>query len=68
MSQTVIKVSGMSCGGCVKSITRALIALPGVTKAEVSLERARAVIDYDPGKVSQPTLVQAIEDAGFGAE
>jgi len=68
MNKTTIKISGMSCGGCVKSITRALTALPGVTKAEVSLEQAQAVIDYDPGKVSQPGLVQAIEDAGFGAE
>jgi copper chaperone len=61
------KVAGMTCGGCVKSLTRALTAVPGVAKAEVSLELGQAVIDFDPGKVSQARLTEAIEDAGFSA-
>jgi copper chaperone len=65
MNQATIRIEGMTCGGCVKSVTRALTALPGVPKAEVSLEKAQAVIDFDPAKVSQTQLVQAIEDAGF---
>jgi len=32
----------MSCGGCVKSVTNVLTALPGVAKAEVSLESKSA--------------------------
>jgi copper chaperone len=68
MNKTTIKITGMSCNGCVKSITRALTAQPGVATAEVSLERAEAVIDFDPGKTSRPQLAQAIEDAGFSAE
>jgi copper chaperone len=68
MNTTTIKIGGMSCGGCVKSITRALTALPGVTKAEVSLEQAEAVIDFDPGKMNRATLTEAIEAAGFEAE
>jgi copper chaperone len=67
MNKTTIKVGGMTCGGCVKSLTRALTALPGVTRAEVSLEQGQAVIDFDPGKVSQARLAEAIEDAGFAA-
>ena len=67
MKTTTIKIGGMSCDGCVKSITRALQAVPGVSKAEVSLERAEATIAFDPEKVAKPALVEAVEDAGFTA-
>jgi copper chaperone len=68
MKTTTIKIGGMSCDGCVKSITRALKAVPGVSSAEVSLERAEATIAFDPEKVAKPALVEAVEDAGFSAQ
>lgn len=68
LDSTTIKVSGMSCGGCVKSVSGALTALPGVAKAEVSLELAQAIVDFDPAQVTRASLVKAIEDAGFDAE
>jgi copper chaperone len=67
METTTIKVGGMSCGGCVKSVTAVLLALDGVAKAEVSLEQAQAVIEYDAAKLGLAQLTQAIEDAGFDA-
>jgi copper chaperone len=67
METLVLKVAGMSCGGCVKSVTGVLEALPGVSKADVSLERNEAVISYEAGKVSREQMVQAIDDAGFEA-
>ncbi|OHC63848.1 MAG: hypothetical protein A3H93_07945 [Rhodocyclales bacterium RIFCSPLOWO2_02_FULL_63_24] len=67
METTTIKVGGMSCGGCVKSVTGVLTALDGVAKAEVSLEQKQAVVEFDAAKVSRAQLAQAIEDAGFDA-
>ena len=67
METTTIKVGGMSCGGCVKSVTGVLTALDGVAKAEVSLEQKQAVVEFDAAKVSLAQLTQAIEDAGFDA-
>jgi len=67
METMILKVSGMSCGGCVKSVTGVLEALPGVARAEVSLEKAEAVISYEAGKVGREQMVQAIDDAGFEA-
>lgn len=67
METTTLKVGGMSCGGCVKSITGVLSALPGVSKAEVSLEQAQAVVEFDAAQVSREQLAAAIEDAGFDA-
>ncbi len=67
METTTIKVGGMSCGGCVKSITGVLTALDGVAKAEVSLEQKQAVVEFDAGKVTRDQLKAAVEDAGFDA-
>ena len=67
MDKTVLKVGGMSCQGCVKNVTGVLQGLDGVVKAEVSLEKGEARVDYDAAKVSKETLVGAVEDAGFDA-
>ncbi|MCK9389250.1 MAG: cation transporter [Sulfuritalea sp.] len=67
METTTIKVSGMSCGGCVKSVTGVLTALDGVIKAEVSLEQKQAVVEFDAAKVTRDQLKAVVEDAGFDA-
>ncbi len=67
METTTIKVGGMSCGGCVKSVTGVLTALDGVAKAEVSLDKGEAAVEFDAAKVTREQLAGAIEDAGFDA-
>jgi copper chaperone len=68
MENVVIKVGGMSCQGCVKNVTGALSATPGVTSVEVSLEQGEARVSYDPAKVSANALRTVIEDAGFDSD
>ena len=68
MENTVIKVGGMSCQGCVKNVTDVLKGMAGVASAEVSLDAAEAKLAYDPQIVSREALLGAIEDAGFDAE
>ena len=67
METTTIKVDGMSCGGCVKSVTGVLTALDGVARAEVSLEQKQAVVQFDAAKVTRDQLKGVIEEAGFEA-
>ncbi|OSI07495.1 mercuric transport family protein [Neisseria animaloris] len=62
-----IKIGGMTCGGCVKSVTKVLEALNGVTKAEVDLASSSAQVTFDPAKVQTAALIETIEDAGFDA-
>ena len=38
METLTLNIGGMTCGGCVKSVTRILENTEGVAKAEVSLE------------------------------
>ena len=57
----------MSCGGCVKSVTNVLTALPGVGKAEVTLLPGEAKVEFDPAQVTREAMARAIDDAGFEA-
>ena len=65
MQALALKVEGMSCGGCAKSVERALRALDGVTDVQVSLAEKSVKIEYDSQKQSVQTLTQTIEYAGF---
>ena len=67
METTIIKVAGMSCGGCVKSVTNVLQGLPGVGSASVSLEQGEATVEFESSKVTREALKNAIDDAGFEA-
>lgn len=65
METVTLKVNGMTCGGCVGSVTRVLKALPGVEAVDVQLAPGQATIRYDAAKVAVPKLRAAIEDAGY---
>jgi len=65
MTTATLNISGMTCGGCVRSVTKVIDALDGVVKSQVSLEEKRAVVDFDPGKLGVEQLKRAIEEAGY---
>jgi copper chaperone CopZ len=58
-----IKIEGMHCPNCVAAVKRELEALEGVSKVDVSLEEAQAIVDAEG--VSDDALQAAIEDIGF---
>jgi copper chaperone len=65
METTTLKIKGMTCGGCVASVRRVLEALDGVRRADVSLEKNEATVDFEPGRVKPDELETAVEDAGY---
>ncbi len=65
MSQTTLRITGMTCGHCVAAVTKALKSVPGVESAEVNLERKQGIVK---GTADTARLVQAIKDQGYGAE
>ena len=68
MKQTVLKIQGMSCGHCARTVTEALESVGGVKKAEVDLAGGRAVVDYEETQTSPGALVGAVMDEGYTAE
>ena len=65
METVELKVEGMDCEGCVKSVTRMLSGVPGVTSVDVSLAQARAQVTYDPAKASVADMKKAVQRAGY---
>lgn len=65
--ETVLRVQGMTCQGCVRSVTRVLQELPGVETVDVSLERGEAAVRHDAGRVPVEALRRAVQDAGFAS-
>ena len=65
METITMNVQGMSCGGCVASVTRVLKAVPGVAEATVTLQPGAAKVTFDPARTDVPALRAAITDAGF---
>jgi copper chaperone len=65
MEQAVINVEGMTCGGCVASVTKAIQRLDGVEQANVSLESNIASVIYDDTKTNEEAIKQAVRDAGY---
>lgn len=59
---TTYKVEGMTCGGCVKSLTAALReALPG---KQIAVELDGGLVQIE-GEHEAKAVEQAVEDAGF---
>jgi copper chaperone len=65
MENIALNVQGMTCGGCVASVTRVLKAVPGVSDVAVTLEPPVANVTFDPVRAQPAALRAAIEDAGF---
>ena len=62
--EKTIKIEGMMCGHCEMHVKKALEALEGVEKAEVSHETGTAVVTL-VAEVSDEVLKQAIVEAGY---
>lgn len=58
-------VSGMTCGGCSRAVTKKLAAIDGVTVKKVCHESGCAVVNYDPNKVRKEAIAAAINQGKF---
>ncbi|MBQ7625701.1 MAG: heavy-metal-associated domain-containing protein [Rhodocyclaceae bacterium] len=65
MTEITFGIEGMSCNGCVKTVTQALQSIAGVESAQVSLADARATVRFDDTRTQPDALHQAVQDAGF---
>ena len=65
MSETVLKVSGMSCGHCQKHVFDALMSLEGVEEVEVDLATGTVRVLHQPGNPGREAMAEAIAGAGY---
>lgn len=65
METTVLKVNGMSCEHCVKSITKAVSALPGVGSVKIDLNAKTVSVEHNPDQSPLDKIKAEIEDQGY---
>lgn len=63
MQSTILKVEGMSCGHCVKSVETALKNIGASGK--VDLASKSVSVEYDESKLNLDAIKEAIEDQGY---
>lgn len=66
MQTQILNVTGMTCGGCVSSVTKVLQSVAGVDEVKVSLAAGLATVQYDDSQATPAQLAAAVIGAGFG--
>ena len=62
---TTLKITGMTCQNCVRHVTQALEAVPGVSDARVDLGAGTAEVE---GDAPLESLVAALAEEGYTAQ
>ncbi len=60
-------VTGMTCSACSAHVEKAVGKLEGVEGVSVNLLGNNMLVDYDEARLSPAQVVQAVQDAGYGA-
>lgn len=61
----VFKVSGMSCGHCVRAVTAALQALDAAAQVEVDLAAGEVRVE---SRLSAAEVIAALHEEGYAAQ
>lgn len=67
LQMAVLAVEGMHCASCAALIEETLVEDLGVSRAEVDLGTARAVVVYDASRHTTDDLCNAVLAAGYSA-
>jgi len=65
IEKLALNVPGMTCPSCPFTVQKALKNLDGVFKAQADLQKKKAVVLYDPAKVSAAQIIKATTNAGY---
>ena len=61
-TEKTFAIQGMSCGGCVNSLTRVLKSVPGIEPLKIEVGKAHLRLDE---RATSQTVKEAVERAGF---
>ncbi len=65
MEKVTLKVDGMTCGHCVRSVEKALRSVEGVQLEQLAI--GSATVSFDPTRTTVGALIDAVSDAGYEA-
>ena len=67
MENTTLKLHGMSCASCARSIEEVISSVNGVNSCIVNFGAELATVEYDPRKTDVTTIQKAVDEAGYSA-
>ncbi|BAU15827.1 cation-transporting ATPase (plasmid) [Leptolyngbya sp. NIES-3755] len=67
METNTLKLQGMSCASCARSVEDAIRSVPGVAEVNVNFGAEQASLQYDPKRTNLEQIQSAIVDAGYGS-
>jgi P-type Cu+ transporter len=67
MENTTLKLHGMSCASCARSIEEAISSVNGVNECIVNFGAELATVKYDPRKTDITAIQKAVNEAGYSA-
>lgn len=68
MKKITLKIEGMHCASCPIMIDGTLEDdVKGVVRAETSYAKQECVIEYDENKVTEASIIEAVEKIGYCA-
>ena len=60
-------VTGMTCSACSNRVEKAVAGVPGVEDVSVNLLKNSMTVNYDETKTGLEQIIQAVTNAGYGA-
>ena len=58
-----LKIEGMTCGHCEKSVNKIISEIDGVSECSVSLQNASAEVTFDNSKTAKHLIIKAVNDS-----
>ena len=68
MKKEKYNITGMTCSACSSHVEKAVKKLQGTTNVNVNLLSNNMVVEYDENKVNNNQIINAVVEAGYGAE
>jgi len=66
MKKTDVRITGMHCAMCVRTIEKALNGMDGVKSVVVNLNSESAQVEYDEKRTEMSEIAKTIEGVGYG--
>ncbi|OKH37505.1 copper-translocating P-type ATPase [Calothrix sp. HK-06] len=67
MENAALKLHGMSCASCARSVEEAISSVNGVSECIVNYGAELATVKYDPRKTNVTDIQKAVDEAGYSA-
>jgi len=67
-AKLLLRVEGMQCEHCRRSVEAAVKAVPGVARVAVDLSGGAAEVVYEPAVAVPEAIKKAVRDAGYAVK